>query len=494
MAWTGDYLSVVSEIMNERIMDDIYADAVERVPMFHRLSRKSDKKSWAGKWAKLLLQDEYNFNAVPRSELEDVILPTPDSFAEMRVYLKQYMSSIGWTQEEAEDAVLAGSSAAIDLVERKIAQAPGNMRRALNAALCGDGTGRLARVASFSETSAEAYGTVTVDNQANEFGWRQAERIYDGMLVDILAAGNVTTGFPTASTWTAKALKCKVSNVIHNVTSTTSTFVITVVTNDSGSSLGTSGNVPADGHFVFLHNSVKCTAALALGSAKTFSSWQNTPGIWALIDDDDVADGDEFHNGASAGLNGSWYGKTIQNVDRTAAANGAMRSFIWKASDWAGGTDGTATTCDIREIQKRIRMIDEQGPYGGLISALYMNGNTRDWLAWQAAATQNAFQPSNSGKITPGIYTESMRTSSNRMVDIVTMDSLADGHIMGICEDDLIWFDKIPIGWHILDGNKIFTPPGARNLTKESWLRTRMALAIGCAGNSFRMEDIDISA
>jgi hypothetical protein len=470
MAWTGDYMSVINQIMLADPMDDILGDATVRLPWWHRITSVGSQQEYYGKYKKGVMQTLYNYNASPREELDDVVLPLTDQFAEVKFGVYQVMSSIGWTQEEAEDAVKGGADAVIDLVQRKVQRAPIDIRRKLNYFLATDGTGRLGRVSGYNA------GTVTVDNTKADFGWDLLQWIYNGMLIDIFTVADITgTG-----AWTTKATRVRVSSV----NNAAGTFTITAVSNYGGSSIAAP---PADGDFVFVTNSVK------LDTANKFARFAVPYGKMLLLDDGSSA-GYEFNAGGGAGVgyNGCWYGKDIYGLDRTQYEQ--MMCQMWRASQWAaGGVNGTPSICSVAQIQEIIRLLDEDSEAGSLISALYMNGKTRDWLARTAAAEHNGFTNITSGKITPGIVCDGFRTATGRMVDVVPMVGMPDGHMDFVCEEDLIRLEKVPVGWHMLDGKKVFTPPGARNLTQESWMRTRFN-TVGLSWMHAHMEDIDVTA
>ncbi|MHB1000482.1 MAG: hypothetical protein ACYC27_14680 [Armatimonadota bacterium] len=470
-AWTGDYMSIIDAIMFDDPMDDIIGDAVMRLPWYHRIEGVSSVEEFHGRYKTGTIQTIFNRNAQPREELDEVVFPGKDGFATLKFSIHQLMSSIGWTQEEVEDAVKSGNTnAVVNLVDRKVAQAPKDMRRLINYFHATDGTGRLARVVSYVAGTR----TVTVDNTAADFGWNKLEWMYDGMRVDIYTVADITG----SGAWTKKAVQVTVDNV----NKAAGTFRITVTGQSTGSTIDAE---PADGDFVFVASSVK------LASDLKFDHFAAPFGKMNIIDDGS-SDGSEFHNGGTVGANGCWRGKTIYTLDRLAYKQ--LRCQMWRAGDWkSGGTDGTAAIAAFGDIQEIIRLQDEEGESGTLITAAYMNGKTRNWLARVAFAEQNAFTTSESGKITPGIHTEQMRTGTGRLIDIVPMSGMPDGHIDFVAEDDFTRLQKVPLGWHNLDGRRVFTPPGARNLTHESWMRTRYNL-VGLSWGSAHMEDIDITA
>ncbi|HUV04868.1 MAG TPA: hypothetical protein VMX94_07145 [Armatimonadota bacterium] len=470
MAWTGDYMSVINEIMLEDPLDDVLGDAVVRLPWWHRIMSVGSVKEFHGKWLKGVIQTVFNYNASPREELDDVILPLPDKFEELRFTIFQVMSSIGWTTEEAEDAVKTDRDAVLNLVQRKVARAPIDMQRKINYFLATDGTGRLARVSAYNAGTR----VVTTDSTKANFAWDLLQWVYNGMLVDVFTVADITG----TAAWTPKALQVRVDQV----SKVAGTFRITVVDGNPNSVIDAA---PANDDFVFVNNSVK------LDTSDKFVRFKVPYGKMNIIDDGS-SDGNEFHDGSVVGANGCWAGKTYCNLDRLLYDQ--LKCAMWRANNWkTGGTAGTPEIASVADIQEVIRLQDEEGESGSLITALYMNGKTRNWLGRTADAERNTFTPSQSGRITPGIFTEQMRTGTGRLVDIVPMSGMPDGHIDFVAEQDYVRLTKVPVGWHNLDGKRVFTPPTARNLTHESWMRTRFN-TIGLSWGSAHMEDIDISA
>lgn len=459
-------------------MDDVVAMAAFRFPLYNRIRRTASHEDFYGEYAKILMHTGSHLNAGPRRESTDVKLPGKDTFAELHIDIAQYMGSIGWTLEEAERAVRKGGSAMIDLVDFKVRNAPRDLKWKMNLAIHGDGTGRLARVASYTESSASTYGTVVVDNLAAEFGWNNVDWIRDGMLVDIYAVAGITS----TSDWTKHAKNVKVSAVSKSGKS----FRIDI-SDESDTFIGTSGTVIADGDFVFLAGSAKINA-----STTHFEGWNNIMGLHGIIDDA-ASVGQEFHSGGSNAYNGSWYGATFQGVTRASYAQ--TKALVRRAGDWGGGTDGTAQSCDLNTVDETIYMIDETGDGDGSVTCMMMNGNTRRWMRTLAAAQLNPFTNVDDGKITPGLVLQGYRTEMGRILPVITVPEMPDGHINLPCEDDLILFepDGEP-GFTTMMGSKVFPSPGRRDGTFESWLRWQGQLGAKACWNHGRIEDIDVAA
>jgi len=511
MAWTGDYMSILTEIMNERPMDDVIESIGFRNAIYNRVTKTSRQEDFYGRYAKLLIHTGFGMNAAPRVERGDVPYPGQDAFMEIHLNESEYMGSIGWTQEELEGAVRAKGAALIDLVNLKMKNAPLDMRFKLNYAFQMDGTGRLARVSANTETAATTINALTVDNDVTykDFGCKTTKFIRNGMKVDVWhLVSNPGATFPVEATFACRAWNATVSAVNHSA----GTFTITY---DGTTLLGTSSHVIADGDFVFLHNSMivgtssadasTAVAVPAIGTTYDWIAWTNTPGLRAICDDNGCS-GNEFTAGGSAELhNGSWYGRAFQAVSHAGgaavAANASRGSYatllgrVAKADTWGAGTGGTSMACDLEVINGEIRRIDEESETGGEVTAMYMNGATRDWMAGLAYAQQNAFVQVTDGKIIPGIPNiTGFRSATGRIIPVIPASLMPDSEILMGDERDLILFQSIPIDWYMGMGSKSFAAPGSRNLTFEQWLRTKCLLAAKRCDNWTRIEDIDLTA
>ena len=480
MAWTGDTLSVLTEILNERPMDDVVESMGFRNAIYNRIMKTSREEDFYGEYAKLLIHTTAPMNAVPRVEGGLVVLPGADVFKELHIKEAQYMASVGWTQEEIELAVRKKGSALIDLVNLKLKNAPLDLRYKLNLAFMGDGTGRLCRLSAAiggaggsGTVAAPYYGTCTVDNTTGDFGIVGTSHLRNGMLVDIYTIGSVTTGFPTGATFTKKVIGMVVSDI------TGTTFKITQ-TQEADYYLTTL----ADDDVVFVHDSINV-------SGTTFVSWNGSMGLYGIVDGGGCA-ANEFTDSGNL-YNGSFSGVSFQGLSRTTYPQ--LKARVARADTWGAGTAGTAMACDLGIINAEIRKIDEESETGGEVTALYMNGATRDWMAGLAYAQQNAFVQVTGGKIIPGMPNiTGFRSATGRIIPVIPASQMPDGHIMGGDERDLILFQSVPLDWYTGMGSKSFPSPGTRDLTFESWLRTKCMLAARRCDNWFRLEDIDLTA
>lgn len=459
--WTGDTLGTVQEMMNEKKLE-LVEGLNFRFPLMNRVRKVTKKEAFAGKYCIVPMHVAGGANFSPRGDTDDVVNPGTDTFIEERILLSEAMGSIGLTQDEMDYAVKAGGSAVGNLIDIKKAGALNDAKYKLNTMWAGDGTGRLARVVSYSAP------TVTVDSTFADSGIAGTSRLKAGMLIDIYTVA----GIGASDAWTIQASGVKVLAV----TSAT-TFTIS----------GTVSGTIADNCFVFMHNSVD------VGADTYLDGYKGSNGLWDIINSN-TATGTSFgHEYATTGTyNGSYKGATFQNVTR--ATYSQMNALIRTAAEWASGTKGTATTCDLSVINDTVRMIDEEGDGGGEVTAMYMNGKTRDWLANLAFIASNGFVNVDSGKIVPGLQIQSYRTSTGRIIPIIPMTTLPDGVILMGDERDLMLFEPEPIDWYRgINGQLLFPKPGARDLTFEAWIRWKGQLAARRCDNWARIEDIDIT-
>lgn len=487
-----DSLAVFQDLMNEQVIDDLVVAAAARLPWYHLLEREASGLELAeGQYFKWPIELSAVGNAQPRLEKQDMPIPGGSTWGQGRARLAQYANSIGWTQEMFENATRAGGSACVNVVERMTKRAPEDMRWKLNRAMALDGTGRLARVSSYSAGSGT--GVVTVDNTRADFGWDKLAWLRNGDVIDIYTIGNTGSGFPLTSNssgpavFTVKATKV----VVSQVNQTAGTFRITENADDTGSDITTS---PANSDYVFVANSFKLTAGAA------FMKWNNMAGILNHIDDCSSA-GAEFTE--TVGANGDWSGGLFNraytededgNVTSIARSSiPELNGLIKRAGDWAsGGTDGTVATCTLRDIEDMLLEMDLRGDEGQQVEAIALNRKTRQWMSELAMIQQNGFTQIQGGKVVPGLVISQWRTGGGQMIDVIPVDQMPDGHIDFINYTDLRLPEPIKLGWKTVNGNRIVEQN--RDLTYESWMRVVLNLIALRCDKLGQMQDIDIAA
>lgn len=445
--------------------------------LYNRIEQTTEAKDFKGGKALIPVHVTGPMNAGPRPDGTDVATPGDDDFAKQEVDCYEIMGSFGITRGSLRKVVKDGGSALVDLLALKMENLmTRDFRLKQNFIALGDGTGRLARVASYSAGPPKV---ITVDNTDDDFGWAGTKWIKKGMQVDVMTVADITG----SGAWTLKVRQATVTAV------TSTTFTIDAL------GTGSEGN-PANGDYVFLANSVKSDATDGLPyAAMKWAGWWLPPGLRHIIDDG-YSYGHEFTEDA-VHYTGSWRGRTFQNLTRTSYDQ--LKATVLWAGDWAsGGTDGTAATADLSVIDHYIRVIDEEGDGGGRITAMYMNGATCDWFMRQCVGTQNFVQQltqEQAGKLVPGMAISGYMSKTGDVKAICRIPQIPDGEIIFVNERDIKrWIDE-PLGWvDPENGNKrLFASPGARNLTFEGWAGTTYTLGGPTCWNHLWLKDIDIT-
>ena len=487
MATTGNTSAAVNAVLTHPfLLTEIEERIKLRNPLYAFISKNVSKLgavSESGDYVRLKRYTTDRQHAIAgRSEGGDGILPGTTTPAYATLYPMQIMGSIGWSHEQLENCRTERGFA--DLISGDFLAHINAVKGVLNACWFGDGTGRLARVASYSATSATV-GVVTVDNDQADFGWNKCDLMFEGLMVDIYTVANIVG----TSAWTTKVTQC----VVSGVNKSAGTFTITARTDSAGNALAGSEITanPADSDFVFIHGAVKLT------SANKWSAWQLPMGIHGIVDDGGSA-GNEFNTGASpsSDYNHNWSGVTFQGLARNTAANSMFESRIARAGDNRGGTDGTAVTTDMNDIDLELDYLFQtnDGPDPEKLIAL-CNAKTGRWWTTTAAAEQNAFAPITDNRVVPGYkrITGFNSQAANAVIPVFYIPTCADGTIIFLDTDRLGFWDMYPLGPFLYGGKSQFESPGTRNLTNERWSRYRGNLGAVRCDTSLRIEDCDIA-
>ena len=421
-----------------------------------------------------------------RTEGQDVRLPGTSTRTYATLYPKQWVGSTGWTREEL--LFCRNEPQFEDIVLRKWTGDNGYVqahRHLRDLMWQGDGTTRLGRVSGYSAISATS-GTVTLDNTQANFGIATAgDLLFDGMIVSIYTVADITG----SSAWTIKATECVVSSIVRRATSTTSTFVITARTDSAGNAIAGSEITasPANSDYVFLAGGV------ILDSSNKFSAWGGEMGIHGIVDDGQDA-GYEFTESGNL-YNHSWYGATIQGVNRSTTANRMFRAMVSRAGD-RGGTDGTVQTTDMNDIDEALDNLfqNSTGPDPDRLISL-CNIKTARW--WEATARneQNGWQDVTNGMTVPGMkrIRGYQSASANTVIPVFLLPTAADGTIIFLDTARLARWDLVPFGQVSYMGKTSFESPGTRNMTHEQWGESFGNLGFERSDTSLRVEDIQLA-
>jgi len=312
------------------------------------------------------------------------------------------------------------------------------------------------------------------------------DQLYDGLMIDILTVPDpYSTG-----TWARAALQV----VVDQVNRAAKTCRITARTDNDGGALPGTGidpdgtGVPANSDNVFVTGMVQLTAA------KVFVAWRAPLGIRAIVDDGANA-GYEFVESANL-YNKSWYGVTIQGLDRSAAANSMYRAKVMRADAFSGGVAGTARTTDINDIETGLEWLfsESEAPDPENVIGI-SNGATRRWLAALAKNEQNGFQNIDDGRVVPGLVLNGFRSDSagGKVIPLIPMRNLPDGEIYWLDTAKLGFWDIFPWGPWTRGGKTQFEAPGTRNLSFEQQLRYRGQLFFTRCDTMLRHEDISLT-
>ena len=409
----------------------------------------------------------------------DIVEPADGTVAQGSVYLKQLTGSIGWDIEALENA--SGDRQVLGLVMQKWDRFLNGFRGALNVVDYGDGTGRIARVASNTDNT--TYYTVVVDNTAQDFGWTGLALLEDGMLVDILTVNTIADG----AAWTKKVIRGEV----YGVNKTTLTFNVRALSGVTNSALTA---VPADGDFVFLAGSV------TLDSDVHWNSWDLPMGLKGILDDGGAA-GNEFDSGTGY-YNGSYYGATWQGLNRSTAANSMFRALIKRPVEWYGAADNS--TLRAATLETVFSVFDDLFAGGstpdpdGLL--LICSPATSRWIEKRVVAEQNGMQAIPDGHVLAGLVNEGFRVTAGSKMTIVPVKQdlavpngtllIADMSRVGIWEKMALQGISPEGGGGALQ----FATPGSRGLTIERWGRTRYNLYASRCDTCAVLDGIDITA
>jgi len=479
MAFSGSVVSDWSNILTRMPVGPIvntieYDNAL--FALFDRDASRLVPSTNADYWT-IQYYDGLEITVGARSETGDVKLPGGHAASEGRVYPKEIIGSIGWTQWELNLLNKNPNAFAQRYVDKLVNFIPG-YKHIHQCVQMGDGTGRLARVSAYSATAA-TYGTVTSDSNIANFGITdKGAMLKNNMLVDIYTVPDIAG----TSAWTKKASSVIVSALNRTASSTTVTFVITKQSGNVDSEIA---DEPADGDFVFLADSV------TLDDEDKFSSWKYPIGLWAIVDKDGSV-GNEFGNGSSNAYNGCWQGATIQN--RTRATTAIYKSIINRAGD-RSGTAGTVQETTWDEIADIIRDSEEDLDFSrGSRRAVLANGAIVDWLGMLTRNAANVSVNVGQGEeIMPGLRTGTFLQTSNDRIPVFRIPMMSKSVLTVVTWDDIHRIDVEPMGSvpHQPGGPLQFASPGTRNRTFESWYVWGGANWFTRSDRCVRIEDID---
>ena len=213
MANGGVNLTDLNNFMKNYASGVIVPDQFVWGSLYDALKANVKKDEFRGDAVEQLIQTSYPFTGTAFGENVDIPYPQALGFEKNWIPLKQVIVNAGLTKQALDRAIGGDSSwgRAVDLVLR--AQRD-EFKWLMEVGSIGDGTGRLARVASsLFDTD---HITVTCDNTYNDFGWENVALLKKGMWVEIydsagLLVADVAGGVPSGTMYATRYLVTGVS-------------------------------------------------------------------------------------------------------------------------------------------------------------------------------------------------------------------------------------------------------------------------------------------
>lgn len=469
--WTGDTISLINNLLRERYdMRGIQSLRVYRNALLDRVEKVSDKESLfayvGGRGYIMGLQTAAPMNAVSRAELDDWPLPGKTEFQRMVIKEVQYAASTGITLEEQEEA-RKSEAALANLVDIKLRDLRDDLRVRLNAAICGDGTGRLA---TFTLSANGATGTLS--NTSANFGIHRGEFLLPGMPVTIVKYA-MFSGVPKYMYAATNP-----DRTIVAVTDTTVTF---------------DQELPGDSTATFIIFSRGVVDSVAAYNSSWGTDGANGSNNITLKDGGEMVGLIHLVENSSAGFAASSTRSRLGNnyfgLNRTSYPT--LQSLVVDAH--TGGAPDTEWT--IETIAKMVRAI-QNGYGGGRTTAIYCHPDMAAAIARKGFSEYNGRVIVNDPKVTWGYYTESLNVEG-QIIPIIRVSQRFPRHtVIGVCEDDIMLFQPFPINfvnpYTGESGNKqvFFGSPGQRNMTFEAWLRFVGQLVSVRCDNHWRIDGL----
>lgn len=459
--WVTTALSNIQDIqlpMNTGVLNS----AINKEnPLFARIQNLSKTTTFVGSGAEFRIETDAGYNATPRLPGGDVVQARQQDYDKGHVHLWELDASQGISVEEREES--ASPYLAANLVKRKNDALGESMRRYLNLAFAGDGTGRLAKLSA--RDSAYNYSCA---NTVYNFGWANTQQMRVGDVIDIYTVAGVTAGGSGTDAWTVKVKGGIVTHVTYADDEGTGTFRI-AATNILGAASETA--TPAGNDYVFIHGSAD------IGADTYFNDWTIGMGVMGICDNTDGS-------WAAAG-DGAWTGQTtagkFEGLDRTSYPTLMAGVYSYFSSTSLGPWE----LGDLDEVIITQEMLGTGGE--NKVTALLMHPIMWNCFRQKAIAMSNPFQQVTNGKFVPGINIVSYN-SGGRTFDLIPMFSMPRGTIIGLAEADLGLIEAVPVHFEGPNGEtNWFASPGQRNRTFELWSRWKGNLIAKRCDNCFKM-------
>lgn len=389
-----------------------------------------------GDMAEILIQNSFPFTGQPFGEGVDIPYPDDLSFVKQYIPLKEVIVNAG-VSKQAMDRAVGGNSSWGRVVDRVLQSQRTDFLWLMELVAGGDGTGRLARVASAAAGTSEV--TVTCDNTYDNFGWENTYRMKKGMWIEIYnASGSQAADSSSVKAWQVTAV---VPGDRANGAATTGTFTFSCTT-------GQEATIAAfcdDGAIVFLANTqslgltdsaagTTCYEATnALGSVDLSCPLpMGILGILQSADDNGVDD-----TAIDCRLD------TFQGIARSSSYPN-LYATTYDAGDF-GGTKATPADWDLSVISDPISKVDrDTGGKTDLLvcsSELAMAIHRRNRA--ESSITVNVSNTGNQNQNAVGAqYANKFLCPDGRVIDIMVSKTVPRNVLYGLCTTDLRWFVK----------------------------------------------------
>jgi hypothetical protein len=357
---------------------------------------------------------------------ENVDLPTPGTtgFVKATVAMKELIA-IASISKQARDFATGGDNAWGNVVAHSIDMMMRDFKNILSVASLGDGTGKLARVASCSSSTSSGFfagstytntHTIIADNTYTDFGWENVAMLKTGMRVDVWASDYTTIHLADA--------------------------IVGAVT---------FGN--------------RANGASTVGAAaNSVVLWSTAAAVSPIVDNDVIVLKDSGFGESGTATEGTYYlpmgltglisDDTSQAQDLTSTFQGLTRSTcpsllsrIYQADDFGPGTPsvGLPTTWDLSVISDCIN--ENYYASGKSIDALIMAAplamafsrlNRGNDIVVNTSTQGGAFaMPAAGARLSPSFI-----GPSGQVIPIMVDPNIPANVLYGVCSDDLAMFTK----------------------------------------------------
>lgn len=361
-SWNGITQTDLNNYMKNRVSGIIVPDLFEWGTLDDDLKACFRKDGFSGDLVEALIQTSHAHTGTAFGDGVDIPYPDDFGFVKMWIPLKETIVNAGISMQQMRRAT-GGNASWGNVVEKVLAEQRRDWMWLRELAAMGDGTGRLARVAS---ATGGTTAVITVDNSYADFGWDSTMLIKPGMWVEIwktdgTMVGDVSGGVALSTTVNAFQVTAVAytdrNNAIHS--NATGTITLAVTTNDLATSIidsnatiylaGTRSATLADSAGTG-SGTATCYVTKTIGSANSTTAGVSLPvGLVGLVANGAASfathamDDDQTY--------GNYELSTFQGLTR--ASYPTLQSTIYRGADF-DGTDGTPSDWSLSVIDDAI--------------------------------------------------------------------------------------------------------------------------------------------